>query len=193
MSAISTVRKDGMTGDETKPQKNYLTTTEFARLCGVSRFTIRNWIKQRKIKAVRTVGGQYRIPVSEAISFLETMHLEAFHKDESGLTPGSLRHCWEYPEKTNCDKKCRDCLIHGRDIDYCFIVVRQFGKGVIRCEGDCLDCDYFGEIFGSYSKTTALKEPCDKKSKEAAREKRNFLYNFVYSVGRGAHVLKRKE
>ena len=193
MSAISTVSKDGMTGDETKPQKNYLTTTEFARLCGVSRFTIRNWIKQRKIKAVRTVGRQYRIPVSEAISFLETMHLEAFHKDESGLTPGSLRHCWEYPKKTNCDKKCRDCLIHGRDIDYCFIVVRQFGKGVIRCKGDCLNCGYFEEFFSFYRKRTQLEEPYDKKSKKATKEKKNFMYNFAYGVGRGVNVLKRKE
>jgi len=186
------VRKEIMTDDETKLQKNYLTTTELGRLCGVSRFTIRNWTKRGKIRAVKTVGRQYRIPVSEAISFLETLHFEAYHKDESGLTPGSLRHCWEYPEKTNCDKKCRDCLIHGRDIDYCFMVVRQFGKGVIRCKGDCLDCDYFGEIFGSCSKTTPVKEPCDKKSKEATIEKRNFLCSFAYSVGRGVHVLKER-
>ncbi|MHC4396151.1 MAG: helix-turn-helix domain-containing protein [Planctomycetota bacterium] len=173
-------------------QKNYLTTTELAKFCGVSRFTIRNWIKQDKIRAVRTVGKQYRIPVSEAISFLETLHLEIFHKDESGVKPGSLRHCWECLEKTNCDKKCKDCLIDGKDTGYCFMVVRQFGNGVIRCKGDCLDCEYFGEIFGVYGKTTPAEKPCDIKDKEAVGEKKNFLYNFAYSVGRGVHVLKER-
>lgn len=178
--------------DKLKLQKDYLTTTELARLCGVSRFTILNWVKQGKIRAVKTVGKQYRIPVSEAISFLETLHREAFHEEEKGTAPISLGHCWEYLQKTNCDKKCKDCLIHGKDVDYCFLVVRRFGKGVIGCEGDCLDCDYFAEVFGSYRKTAPVKKPGDKKTKETTRDKEKFLYNFAYSVGRGVHVLKER-
>jgi excisionase family DNA binding protein len=178
--------------NESMLRKNYLTTTELAKFCGVSRFTIRNWIKQHKIKAVRTVGKQYRIPVSEAISFLETLHLEIFHRDENRVVPGSLRHCWEYPEKTNCDKKCTDCLIDGKDTGYCFMVVRQFGQGVISCEGDCLNCEYFGEIFGFYQETTLVEKPHNTKDNEVAGEKKNFLYNFAYSVGRGVHVLKER-
>ena len=189
----STVREKPMTIDKIKLEKDYLSTTELAKLCGVSRFTIINWTNQGKINAFRTVGGKYRIPVAEAISFLESLHCQTSHKGRDSLAPDALGHCWEYPQKTNCDNKCGDCLIHKREIDYCFIVVRQFGKGVIRCQGDCLNCDYFGEFFGFYSEGPQTEEPSDEKSKEATRGKRNFLYNFVYSVGRGAHVLKRKE
>lgn len=184
--------KKAMAGSDTKLRKGYLTTTELAKLCGVSRFTIRNWIKQHKIKAIRTVGGQYRIPASEALSFLGTMHLKMSRMEENRTVPDSPGHCWEYPQKTNCDKKCKDCLIYGRDIDYCFIVVRQFGEDVICCKGDCFECDYFEEVFGSYSKTVLAEELGGKKGKGTIREKRNFVYNFAYSVGRGIHVLKER-
>jgi len=191
--AVSTMTRETKVVNELMLQKNYLTTTELAKLCGVSRFTIRNWIKQGRIKAVRTIGKQYRIPVSEAISFLETMHRETTDEPRNGLAAGALRHCWEYPQKTSCDNECKNCLIFGKESDYCFIVVRQFGKGVIRCQGDCLNCDYFGEFFGFYSESSQVEEPLDDKSKKTAVEKKKFLYNFAYSVGRGVHVLKRKE
>ena len=97
ISSTASVKAKPTTIDQTKLKKDHLTTTELAKLCGVSRFTIWNWIKQHKIKAVRTVGGQYRIPASEAISFLETLHLETCHKARKSLAPGALGHCWEYP------------------------------------------------------------------------------------------------
>ena len=188
MSAISTVRRKVLRDNESKPQKDYLTTTELSKLCGVSRFTIINWANGGKIRANRTVGGHYRIPVFEAMSFLET-----FHKERNGAAPHLPGQCWEYPQKTNCSKECGSCLIYGKDVDYCFVLVRQLGKGAIRCKGDCLSCDYFEEFFRLYSKETQFEEPrSKKKKKEMSTEKRNFLYNFVYSVGRGVHVLKER-
>ena len=182
---ISAMRKKAMAGNKTKSRKDYLTTTELARLCGVSRFTIVNWVNQGKIRAIRTVGKHYRIPLSEAISLFE-----AFRNEKNGVASGSLGHCWEYVQKASCDKKCGDCLIYGRKINHCFVVVQQFGKEVIHCKGDCLNCGYFKEFFSIYSKTEQLEEPCDKKSEEATREKRDFLYYFVYGVGRGVHEVK---
>ena len=182
-----------MTIDKIKFEKDYLTTTELAKLCGVSRFSIINWVKQGKINTIKTIGGKYRIPVTKAISFLESLHCQTSHKTKNGLASDALVHCWEYPQKTNCDNRCIDCLIHGRQVDYCFIVVRQFGKGVIRCQGDCLNCDYFGEFFGFYSESSQAEAPSDEKSEKTTTAKKKFLYNFAYGVGRGVHVLKRKE
>ena len=186
------MRKETINDNKAKRKKEYLTTTELAGLCGVSRFTIRNWINQGKIRTIRTVGNQHRIPASEAISFLETLHLETFHKDKKAVTNGSLGHCWEHTQKTNCDKECGDCLIYGREIDYCFVVARQFGREVIRCKGDCLSCSYFEEFFSSYNSSTPFDEPRGKKSKEATTEKKKFLYSFVYGVGRSVHEMKEK-
>jgi len=144
--------------NRTGPRKEYLTTTELAKFCGVSRFTILSWIDKGKISTIRTVGGKHRIPVSEAISFLETLQRKTPPKEKKVTTSGALGHCWEYLQKTNCERECKNGLIYGREIGYCFVVVWQFGKGVIRCMGDCLNCGYFEKFFGSHSKSRNLEE-----------------------------------
>ncbi len=68
-----TMIKETTTDNWTKIQNGFLTTTQLAKLCGVSRFTIISWIKRGKIRAIKTIGGQYRIAKYEAISFLETL------------------------------------------------------------------------------------------------------------------------
>jgi excisionase family DNA binding protein len=72
MNTIFSKIKESLKSNGSKEKNGYLTTTEFARLCGVSRFTIINWTKQGKIKAIKTAGGHYRIPEKEALTLLET-------------------------------------------------------------------------------------------------------------------------
>ncbi|MBF0382664.1 MAG: response regulator [Magnetococcales bacterium] len=43
-------------------RKTVLTTTEAARLLGVSQRTVHNWVEQKKMPSWKTSGGQYRIP-----------------------------------------------------------------------------------------------------------------------------------
>ena len=178
--------------DKNKLNKDFLSTTELARLCGVSRFTVINWVNKGRINTLKTIGGKNRIPATEATLFLESMHCRNSYKTENGLAPDALGHCWEYPRKTNCDNRCKSCLIYGREVDYCFIVVRQFGKGAIQCQGDCLRCEYFGEFFGLYSEGLQAEELPDENSKKVATTKSNILYNFAYGIGRGVHGLKKK-
>jgi len=179
-----------LNNNRTGPQKEYLTTTELAKFCGVSRFTILSWIDKGKITTIRTVGGKHRIPVSEAISFLETLQHKASPKEKKVATSGALGHCWEYLQKTNCERECKNCLIYGREIDYCFVVVRQFGKGVIRCMGDCLSCGYFEKFFGSHSTPAELQQASGRRALEAATEKKNFLDNFIHGIAQGGDRIK---
>jgi len=179
------VLKETITKNKIELRKDCLTTTELAKLCGVSRFTIINWVNRGKIRTMKTVGGHCRIPVSEAIAFYET-----FYKEKIDVTSESLCHCWEYPQKAKYDKDCKNCFLYKSRINYCFVVVREFGKEVVRCEGDCLDCDYFEEFFSSYSKIEQLNETEDGESKKRAKDKKSFLYNVVYGVGRGIHEVK---
>ena len=179
--------KETITKNKINLRKDCLTTTELAKLCGVSRFTIINWVNRGKIRTMKTVGGHCRIPVSEAISFYEV-----FQKDKSGVTSESLCYCWEYPQKNNCDKECKNCLLYKSRIDYCFVVVREFGKEVIHCESDCFNCDYFGEFFTSHSKSEQLNGTHEGKSEKTAKDKRSFLYDVVYGVGRGIQEVKER-
>jgi len=44
------------------------------------------------------------------------------------------------------------------------VVVRQFGKEVIHCEGDCLSCGYFEKFLGSQSDFGNTEEISEGKS-----------------------------
>lgn len=105
MSVTSVARKGTVRGNESKRRSGYMTTTELARLCGVSRFTIINWIKRGRIKAIRTVGRHYRIPVSEALSLLRT-----FEEKKKASSSGLGGHCRQQTPTTNGDEERGNCL-----------------------------------------------------------------------------------
>ncbi len=157
--------KEAIAKNKITLRKDYLTTTELAKLCGVSRFTIINWVNRGKIRTMKTTGGHCRIPVSEAVSFYES-----FYKETGDVKSQSSCHCWEYPQKTNCNKECKNCLLYKSRINYCFVVVRQFGKEVIHCGGDCMSCDYFEEFFTSYGESEQLNKTHDAEIERAAKD-----------------------
>ncbi len=105
MSVTSVARKGTVRVNENKRRSGYMTTTELARLCGVSRFTIINWTRQGRIKAIRTVGRHYRIPVSEALSLLRT-----FGKKEKPSSSNLKEPCQQQVPTTNGDEECGNCL-----------------------------------------------------------------------------------
>lgn len=53
--------KDQQPDDEAR----YLTTGDAARACDVSLVAVKKWIRQGKLRAIRTPGGHFRIPVDE--------------------------------------------------------------------------------------------------------------------------------
>ncbi len=105
MTVISVARKETVRGHESKPRSGYMTTTEVARLCGVSRFTIINWAKQGRIKTIRTVGRHYRIPASEALALLRT-----FDQEQKASSSGSGGHSRQQTPTTNGDEERGNCL-----------------------------------------------------------------------------------
>jgi excisionase family DNA binding protein len=105
MNANSVARKGTIRGNESKRRSGYMTTTELARLCGVSRFTIINWIKRGRIKTIRTFGRHYRIPVSEALSLLRT-----FEEKKKASPSGSGGHFRQQTPTTNGDEERGKCF-----------------------------------------------------------------------------------
>ncbi len=88
-----------------KLHSGYMTTTEVAKLCGVSRFTLINWVKQGKIKVIRTMGKHCRIPISEALSLLKASH----EKKKTAVSDLSGHRRQQVPT-TSGDEECGNCL-----------------------------------------------------------------------------------
>jgi len=64
------------------------TTSDVARYCHVSRFTVSKWIRQGKLEAYQTPGGHYRIPLSDFRAFLERYRMPI----DDGLFPRVRGH-----------------------------------------------------------------------------------------------------
>ncbi|MBF0618647.1 MAG: helix-turn-helix domain-containing protein [Candidatus Omnitrophica bacterium] len=70
--------------------EDYLTTTQAAELCHVTRFTVLNWIKQGKLRAFETIGGHQRIPKKVILALVEksnssvSQHVPKAHEAASG-------------------------------------------------------------------------------------------------------------
>jgi excisionase family DNA binding protein len=194
MKSISRSSQEPPGDHGAKRRKDYLTTTELAKLCGVSRFTIINWINEGRIRAVKTFGGHRRIRAIDAISLLEHFCLEARQKGDMTVGPGSLGRCWEYRQQTAGASEygdCGDCLLYGRELDGCFALVRRFGKDVIRCKGDCLDCGYFDGLSRSGREGLGPEKAPHQGRQEATARERPFLETLAYIAGRGVQGVKR--
>ena len=68
---------------------DYLTTSEAAKICHVTRFTVLNWVKKNKLESIATLGGHQRIP-KKAVLDLVKKHQTA---DQSAvdLVPNAVR------------------------------------------------------------------------------------------------------
>lgn len=68
----------------------FFTTGEAARMCGVQLNTIKNWIRNGEIPAVRTPGGHWRIPRAGFLAFMHRMGMpveENTSKHETNRRP----------------------------------------------------------------------------------------------------------
>ena len=134
-------------GEKFSLHSTYISTSEFAKVCNVTRFTILNWVKKRKIRAVRTQGGHQRIPMAEVVSYLESLPIFAEHPLAKKNASGRVDYCWEHALAKKKAEKCSECIMYGSQTHHCALIATQLGKDRIQCEGNCQTCDYWRELF----------------------------------------------
>jgi len=62
-----------------KKENVYLTTSEAATICDVTRFTIRNWVISGKLKSEITTGGHRRISQEVLVEFMKANAISTDH------------------------------------------------------------------------------------------------------------------
>lgn len=60
----------------------YLTTTQAAKICCVTRFTIANWAKTRKLKSSKTAGGHRRILEKDLMNFIKRNRISKYNQKD---------------------------------------------------------------------------------------------------------------
>ena len=90
-------------------EKRYLTTTQAARLLSVSPDTMLKWVRAGRVKSHRTLGGHYRIPLTE-LGVLEPGRGMA-NETLSPAQPVMHQYCWEFLAAGGEIKtECRECI-----------------------------------------------------------------------------------
>lgn len=125
----------------------YFTTNDVAQMCNVTRQTVINWIKSRKLNAILTPGGHRRVLKEDLVKFfiennLDTDVIEEFEEKRKKRIP----YCWEYFAMGFAGKdsrhECQNCIVKAARAQKCFVlapIVREKGAP---CNQSCEGCAY---------------------------------------------------
>lgn len=126
-------------------KNQYLSTSQAAKLCNVTRHTIINWVNNGRVKSIKTAGGHRRIPREDFFKFItDNKIVNACEGYNKNLKP----RCWEFRSfRKSSGHNCADCLVFQEKADKCFLLVEKFGSVKIQCQYDCLNCAYLMEYY----------------------------------------------
>jgi len=152
--------------------KKYFSTTEVAKYCKVTRFTIINWIEKGLLCAQKTAGGHRRILLSELVRFIREKNMDLSNLDLYSPEMG-FKWCWEYhqnQDKNDCkNHKCRGCLVYLTHSKKCFQLRGEVGHKRIFCNSRCEDCDYYNDYFNNFQWCWEYHEQNDKSEHQCTR------------------------
>ncbi len=118
----------------------YLTTTDAAKFCSVTRFTIRNWVNSCGLKADKTAGGHRRILRSDLKGFMKEKRADRAREEK--ISPHAIPRCWEFNFKAADKHNCVNCLAFKERANKCYLILKSFGPEKMQCPHECLDCAY---------------------------------------------------
>ena len=131
--------------------KDYLTTTEAAHLLAVSPDTVLKWVRAGRVKSYRTLGGHFRIPLSE-VGVLESGRGSGAESVTAVAEPIMHQYCWEYLAAGGAIKPhCRDCITFRSRARRCY-ELKELPGGLgclnLLCDTACTDCEYYKIVHG---------------------------------------------
>lgn len=139
--------------------KDFLTTTEAAKILSVAPDTVLRWVKAGKIKSYRTPGGHARIPRT---SIDELLMEPAFSLNSSSRKSRDRQYCWEFLAAGGEMKEgCKDCLTYKSRASRCYeLRTLSDGLGCLRigCELSCEECEYYQLMHGQVWSVLILSE-----------------------------------
>lgn len=142
-------------------QKNYLTTSQAARLLSVSPDTVLKWVKAGKVKSHRTLGGHFRIPVSE-LSIVSLGQPSLVSLSAQTAKPLVHQYCWEYLAGDGEIKaECKECITYRSRAKRCYeLKDLPGGMGCLNllCDTECSQCDYYKVVSGQGTNVLILSE-----------------------------------
>jgi excisionase family DNA binding protein len=122
-------------------KKDFLTTTEVAKILSVTPDAVLKWAKSRKILAYRTPGGHYRIPKEALGAFISEKKFSELAESKE-----LYEYCWEFHNRSNQAKQnCQKCVVLRSATKRCWELA-SFSTAIGHLRRYCLDscetCEY---------------------------------------------------
>lgn len=144
--------------DDQLKSKDYLTTSQAAKLLKVSPDTVLKWVKAGKVKSHRTLGGHFRIPLSE----LDLPAPNGNRATADAAPPPDHFYCWEYLAAGGAVRdECTDCITYRSRAQRCYELKDlpgEFGCLNLLCDTDCDECEYYKVVNGQGLNIMVLSE-----------------------------------
>lgn len=160
-------------------EQERVTTGQAAKLCSVTPDTILKWIKNKRIKAVKTAGGHYRIAMEKLKPFM----VDSLEPNPVEEKPLQINYCWEYHAKEEAvNENCRECMIFKSKAEKCYLLFglgKQAGHSQTFCTTSCYECEYFHFINQSPISVLVITENIEMKVKLKSDIKENLVLKFT--------------
>jgi excisionase family DNA binding protein len=131
--------------------REFLTTSQAARLLSVSPDTVLKWVKAGKIKSKRTLGGHFRIPTSE-IGIFNGNEIENLDNGLNNNFSAPYQYCWEFLAAEGPIKpECKECVTFRSRASRCYeLKDLPGGMGCLNlmCDTECDNCEYYKVVNG---------------------------------------------
>ena len=127
-----------------------LTTGKVAQRCSVKPDTVLKWIKKGRLRAVRTMGGHFRVDERDLVPLLENVEDDEDRIDNAPACAHPPLRCWEYMSDDS-QEECQTCSAFRVHAAWCFQLVKlthAAGHNKKFCTGSCLDCPYYRRTHG---------------------------------------------
>ena len=137
-------------------EKKAFTTSDIARICRVSRDTIKRLLEKGAIRGYRVgASGHWRVLPKDLALFMKNNNIPFPEPEETGIDLKALKDiesaptfCWEFHkdkigDHLHPESSCEDCFVYKVKCINCYALRGEVRHKKIYCTRSCDDCDYF--------------------------------------------------
>ena len=128
-------------------QRETLSVSQAAALCGVGRTTVGYWIRSKKLRASRT-GKKYQIPVQDLLYFLKAegqeIPVQLGKQNLNRPVFRTFQNCWRYYQDDAHGLNCQQCIAFKNKLQVCF---SARNSGTLSCLRHCETCRYYQDTY----------------------------------------------
>lgn len=177
-----------------KEHPTVLTTSQAAKLCGVTPDAVVKWIHKGRLEAKRTAGGHFRIERGRLESLIPSLNKTEAAPSQPPQARMTARRCWEYMSDGGVlREECRQCVVYRLGVSECFLMAAQepdTARSRPFRRNSCQDCGYYRQVKGLATKVLVVSSDPDVTVHLAGDENESILIRAVGNAYEASAIME---